>query len=259
MKPPRANCLLAIILLGQALVASGLRAEPPLQAQTEDFYPLPLDGAITLENSGGSFHVFSWYEPRVRLVAVRNAYTKRRLEQIRVEKKLGPRSLAVATVIPPVSGFFADRSGTVDYTITVPETAHLKLKLGAGEITLEGLRGGRAEIELTNGRVVARNCFANVRAHSTNGVLEVIYEWWENLPAAFDFAVRHGRIGAQLPFDARFQVDAQTANGRIGNGFSLQPTTHEPGQSLQGRTAPQAPVSMKLRTGAGNISIDSWR
>ena len=248
-----------IILLGQAFVTSGLRAEAPLQAQTEDFYPLPLDGTITLESSGGSFHIVGWYEPRVRLVALRNAYTKSRLEQIRVEKKLGPRSLAVTTIIPPVSGLFADRSGTVDYTITVPETAHLKLKLEAGEITLEGLRGGQAEIELINGRVVARNCFANVRAHSTNGVLEVIYEWWENLPAIFDFDIRHGRIGAWLPFNARFQIDAQTANGRIGNGFRLQPTTHEPSQSLQGRTAPEAPVTMRLRTGAGNISIDSWR
>ncbi len=254
MKSNAAKLLLALVL-----AAPNLRAEDPLLAQTEEFFPLPLNGAITLENSGGSFHIFGWYEPRVRLVAVRRAYTAARLAEIRVEKKLDPSALAVRTVIPPASGLFADRSGTVDYILNVPEMAHLRVQLGTGEVLVQGLRGGHAEIELTNGRVVAANCFAEVRAHSTNGVLEVFYEWWENLPASFDFTLRHGRLGARLPAGAQFRVDAQTTNGRIGNGFGFKPETHEPGQSLQGATAPEPPVTLKFRTGGGNISIDSWR
>ena len=248
-----------LLLLALALSASNLRAEDPLQAQTEEFFPLPLDGSITLENSGGSFHIFGWYEPRVRLVAVRKAYTEARLAQIRVEKNVEASALAIRTVIPPASGLFADRSGTVDYTLNVPEMARLRVQLGIGEVLVQGLRGGHAEIELTNGRVVVMNCFAEVRAHSTNGVLEVFYEWWENLPASFDFTLRHGRIGARLPAAAQFRVDAQTTNGRIGNGFGLKPETHEAGQSLQAATAPEVPVSLHFRTGGGNISIDSWR
>ncbi|MBA3831840.1 MAG: hypothetical protein H0X34_08105 [Chthoniobacterales bacterium] len=247
------------LLLACAPCLTKARAEDPLQAQSEDLFPLPLDGAVTLENGGGSFHIFGWYEPRVRLVALRKAYTAARLEQIRIEKKAEPAALAVRTIIPPAKGFFADRSGTVEYTVTVPETAHLKIKLGAGEITLQGLRGGRAEIELTNGRIIALNCYAQVRAHSVNGVAEAFYEWWENLPAKFDYVLQHGRIGARLPATAQFRVDAQTANGRIGNGFNFTPQTEGDGQSLEAATRKDAPLAFHFRTGGGNISIDSFR
>ncbi len=229
----------------------------PLWRQSQEFFSLPLDGAITIENSDGSIHIFSWYEPRVRVAALRRAYTEARLGQIRVETKAQPKSLAVRSVIPPVSGLFADRSGTVDYTVTVPETARLKLKLVNGEVTLEGLRGGSAEIELVNGRVAALNCFAQIQAHSVNGVLELFYDWWENLPAAFDYRIEHGRIGARLPAVAQFWVDAATANGRIGNGFGLQiPPSDGPGQLLQAKTGGAPSLSLILRTGGGNISID---
>ncbi len=247
--------LLVLLLLSLAVA----HAEDPLQAQSEDYIPLPLNGNITLENGGGSFHIFGWYEPRVRLVALRKAYTAARLEQIHIEKKTEPSSLAVRTVIPAASGLFADRSGTVDYTLNVPETAHLRLKLVTGEITLQGLRGGRAEIELTNGRIIALNCFAQVRARSSNGVMEVFYEWWENIPTTFDYALKSGRIGARLPALAQFRVDAQTANGRIGNGFNFKPQPNGRGQSLHAATAADAPVALHFRTGGGNISIDSFR
>ncbi len=247
-------CLRALLF-----VSGSVLADDPLRKETEQFFPLTRDGAITLENGGGSFHIFGWYEPRVRLVALRSAYTAARLEQIRVETKAEPAALDVRTIIPEVSGLFADRSGTVDYTINVPENAHLKLKLGTGEISLQGLRGGRAEIELTNGRVFVVNCFAQVRARSVNGAMDLFFDWWENAPATFDFALQHGRIGARLPANAQFHVDAQTAHGRIGNGFNLMPKTSGAGQTLEGANAPAAPFAFHFRTGAGNISIDTFR
>ncbi len=251
---------LRIFSLAFAFAAVCARADDPLREQTEQFFPLQLNGAISLENTDGSIHVFGWYEPRVRLAALRNAYTAPRLRQIRVETRAQPASLAIRTVIPAAHGFFADRSGTVDYTLNVPETAHLTLKLGNGEVTLQGLRGGSATIELRNGRVTASNCFARVAAHSRNGVMEVFYEWWENLPAAFDYTIEHGRIGALLPTGAQFRVNAATANGRIGNGFGFKnPPGGEAGQKLEAATTPNPPVSLRLRTGGGNISIDRWR
>ena len=138
-------------------------AEDPLQNETEEFFPLPLNGTVTLENTDGSIHIYGWSEPRVRLAALRKAYTQPRLQQIRVETRAGPAALAVRTIIPKATGFFADRSGTVDYTLNVPEPARLKLKLANGEITLDGLRGAHVDLELVNGRIVALNCYAHVR------------------------------------------------------------------------------------------------
>ncbi|HEY5037104.1 MAG TPA: hypothetical protein VII74_08255 [Chthoniobacterales bacterium] len=245
---------LVVLLFFSAAVA---RAEQPLQSQTEQWFNLPLDGSITIANTDGSIHIFGWYEPRVRLSILRRAYTAPRLRQIRVQTNAQPRSLEIRTLIPRASGLFADRSGTVDYTLNVPEPAHLKLTLANGEVTLQGLRGAHADISLTNGRITALDCFANVKAHSIHGVMEVFYQWWENLPAAFDYQVQQGRIGVILPPAAQFRVDAATANGRIGNGFGFKILEAAgPGQTLRAATSPAVPLSLYLRTGGGNISID---
>jgi len=166
----------------------------------------------------------------------------------------------VRTIIPPAHGLFADRSGTVHYTVTAPETARLRLKLTNGEITLQGLRGGHAQVEFVNGRLFVLNCYAGVEARSVNGAMEVFFDWWENLPAAIDFFVQDGRIGARLPAAAHFRVAARTAQGRIHNGFALRAATGAgPGQTLEGTTAANPPVSLGLRTGGGNISIEAIR
>lgn len=252
----RSSLLLLFLLAAGPLWA----IDDPLHEQSEQFFPLPLQGGtITLDNPSGSIYVYGWYEPRVRLAALRNAYTAPRLAQIRVEPESRPDALVIRTLIPPVRGLFADRSGTVDYSLNVPESAHLTLRLGDGEVSLQGLRGGSATIELRNGRVFVTNCFAQVRAHSANGAMDLLYEWWENAPATIDFALQHGRIGARLPADAQFRADAQTASGRIGNGFHLTPQEAGDGQTLQTVTRADAAAVFKFRTGGGNISIDSFR
>src|SRR5204863_6622607 len=106
------------------------------------------------------------------------------------------------------------------------------------------LRGANADVELVNGRITALNCYAQVRASSSNGVMEAVFEWWENLPAMFDYALQRGRIGVRLPGGARFRVNARTGNGRIHQEFKFgAPVNVGPGQVLEGATVPDAPVS----------------
>ena len=236
------------------------QAAPPLQAPSEQFFQLTLDGTIEIENSGGSIHLFGWYQPQVRVATVRKAYSAARLKEIRVESKAEAASLKLRTVIPEAHGLFADRSGTVDYTVNVPERARLKLKMGDGEITLQGLRGAEVEVELQNGRITALNCFAKIRARAPHGVMEAFFEWWENLPATFDYVLGRGRIGVRLPEGAHFEVVAQTGNGRIHQEFHLpDPTDRGAGQVLKARTKGDPTISLGLRTGGGNISLDRSR
>ena len=109
------------------------------------------------------------------------------------------------------------------------------------------------------GGVLVTNRCAQGMARCGNGAMSLFCEWWENAPATLDFALQHGRSGAQLPAGAQFRVDAQTAHGRIGNGFKLIPQNSGDGQSLSGATAPTAPATFQFRTGGGNIGIDSFR
>jgi hypothetical protein len=237
----------------------GCSSREPLQEQAEQFFSLPLDGSISVENGDGALRVVGWYEPRVRVATLRKAYTAARLRQIGVVTKTESNALAVRTEVLPARGFFADRSGTVEYTINAPETSHLTLRLTNGEISLQGLRGGAAKVDLANGRLTVINCFATIEASSASGVMECFFDWWEKLPASINFALGHGRIGVRLPVNARFRVNAQTASGRIGNGFGFTSSDRGPGQSLAGGTASQPLVSLGLHTGNGNIAIDAIR
>jgi hypothetical protein len=258
--PPLHRVLFTFLLFSLLELSPIARAEDPLQKESVEFFPCAMDGTIALENTDGSIHVYGWKEPRVRLAALRKAYSEARLKQVRIETKSEPAALIVHTIIPKVSGLFADRSGTVDYTLTVPESARLKLKLVNGEISLQYLRGADVDLALVNGRIMALNCYAQVRARSRNGVMEAFFDWWENLPATFDYGLRHGRIGVRLPAAARFRVNARTENGGIHQDFQLgTPMNLGPGEVLEAATAPEPPVSLGLSTGGGNISIDAIR
>lgn len=232
----------------------------PVTEQSEQFFDLPLTGAVNLENTDGTIYVVGWYVPRVRVATVRKAYTTERLHQIRVETTSNSDSLLIRTIIPRNSGLFADRSGTVGYTVTVPESAQLTLKLANGEVNLQGLRGGSAKIELINGRITAIDCFARIDARATTGVMEIFFDWWENHTASFNYFVHQGTIMARLPSAAHFRIDAQTSSGWIHHSFNLPtPTQEGRGQSLVGSNGPGPILSLGLHTGSGNISLDLTR
>ena len=249
--------LILSALLGSTLSSFGAE---PVSEQSEQFFDLPLTGAVKLENTDGTIYVVGWYVPRVRVAAVRKAYTAERLRQIRVETTSHSDSLVIRTIIPQIRGLFADRSGTVGYTVTVPETAQLALTLANGEVNLQGLRGGTAKVELTNGRISAIDCFARIEARATTGMMEILFNWWENLPASFNYVLQQGTIMARLPGAARFRIDAQTSEGWIHHAFELPAANKKGGgQSLNAVNGPNPIVSLGLRASDGNISIDLIR
>ena len=87
--------------------------------------------------------------------------------------------------------------------------------------------------------------------------MEAFFEWWENHPAIFDYRLEHGRIGVRLPVAARFRVNARTGNGWVHQQFRLPDATNVGlGQALEAATTADAPVSLQLSTGGGNITID---
>ncbi|HEY1770716.1 MAG TPA: YajQ family cyclic di-GMP-binding protein [Chthoniobacterales bacterium] len=251
---------LIFLLVFPGLTISSSGAVTALKKETAEFFPMTRDGTITIANTDGAIHIFGWNETRVRVATLRQAYSQARLAQLRVETRANTNALTAHTIIPPAHGFFADKSGTIEYTINVPETAHLILKETNGEISIDGLRGGDAEIDLVNGRVTARNCIGRVRARAKTGALEVISQWWENFPASFDYAIDYGTIRALLAPGSQFQIDALTTHGGIDDdAFKLQGMKDsDDGQSIVAATAPGAPVRLRFRDRGGNISLDIW-
>jgi DUF4097 and DUF4098 domain-containing protein YvlB len=114
-----------------------------------------------------------------------------------------------------------DRSGTVDYIVTVPyDCRFAAVELVNGELLIEGLRGKEVHAHLVNGRMLDHNCFSEVHCEVVSGGLDVAYEWWEYRKFSIEGKIANGNLRAFIPGDAAFHLMAATANGKIANEFT---------------------------------------
>ena len=135
-----------------------------------------------------------------------------------------PGTVAIETTFPrePTWGLL-DRSGTVDYTIVVPDTASIsRLELANGEVSVEEMRGQSVHARLGTGRLFAHNCFSNVDVTMGHGSLTLAYEWWEPGKFSVQTNIADGNAWAFLPSDAAFHLIAETAHGKIASDFVAQ-------------------------------------
>ena len=141
-----------------------------------------------------------------------------------VDVSVRPGSASIQTHFPPnpTWGLF-DRSGTVEYTIVIPETANIsRLELGAGEVLVVGMRSQNLHAQLERGRMLARNCFSNSVFSLGRGMFTLVYEWWEPGKFSIQANVATGNALAFLPGAAAFPLIAETPHGRIMNDFTAE-------------------------------------
>jgi DUF4097 and DUF4098 domain-containing protein YvlB len=129
---------------------------------------------------------------------------------------------SIETVFPPKPKWsFSDRSGTVDYTVVLPQFCTLsRLELVTGEILIDGMRGANVNANLVNGRLFSHNCFGDVRLAVTNGGLDIGYHWWEHRRFSVNAEIENGNVRAFIPGDAAFHVTAASVNGQVASDFT---------------------------------------
>src|SRR5262249_2260413 len=165
---------------------------------------------------------------------------------------------SIETIYPPDSApGFADRSGTVDYVIVVPQTVRIsKLELANGEVLLEEMRSNEARASLGNGRIFAHNCFGNLDLHLQTGNLSLVYDWWEEAAFSVRCKIDDGNGFAYLPSDAAFHMVAHTATGNIGNDFEEQANRHAELENKVDMVVGDDPKTFfQIEASDGNIKI----
>jgi hypothetical protein len=167
-----------LLLCGAAvlLFACSTRAAEVLEDIFEQTYVLNADGTISINNTDGSIRVYAADVSEIHVRALKKAYTADRLNGITIDVKATPGSLVIDTRYPPQKSpwSFADRSGTVEYTLIVPMTTRIsECNLVNGEVLIEGLQGGNARAHLVNGWLAGHNCFADLDLSIVNGRLDV--------------------------------------------------------------------------------------
>ena len=231
-----------------------------LEEIIEQRHAVDPDGTFSIRNTDGSIQIYGGNGSEISIQAIKKAYTHDRLKGILVDVTATQKGVAIETIIPQRKSALSlgDRSGTVEFIVTVPQTIRItKLDLVNGEILVEGLRGGSVSAHLVNGLLTAHNCFGDLDFTIVNGRLEVVYDWWDNRKFSAKLSSSHGNIRAIIPSDASTGITARTGTGRIANALEMQKeVTREPMHSLEFATGPTPETTFEINSTSGNIRID---
>ena len=198
-----------------------------LEEAVEKVYPIEPDAAISIQSRDGAVLVYGGESNQVWVRWLKRAYSQERLREIAVDVSTKPGAVSVMAKFPPQRKWaFSDHSGTVDCTIVVPATATISgLELNAGEILLDSLRGPEVHARLNDGRIFARNCFANLDLAMKRGSLTLTYGWWEQEKFSARVNLEQGNAWVFLPTEAAFHLVAYALHGKIANDFNNVPLT----------------------------------
>ena len=206
-----------------------------LEEVVERVYTIEPDANVTIHNRDGAILVYSSDGNQLQVRAVKRAYSREGLDQIAIDVSVKQGAVSVTTKFPRQPKWaFSDHSGTVDCTVVVPATARISaLELNAGEVLLDSMHGSEVRARLNDGRIFARNCFANLDLTIKRGTLALAYDWWEQEKFSAQINLGQGNAWVFLPTDAAFHLLARAAHGKIANDFNNVPVpTNSSGKSM---------------------------
>lgn len=228
-----------------------------LEETIEQKYVVDPDATLSISNMDGSIRIYAAETSEIYIKATKKAYTAERLKGIVVEVQATPNTVAIGTTFPPRRNALSDRSGTVDYLVIVPQAIKItQLELVTGVVTVEGLRGGSAKAQVTNGWVTGENCFADLDLAVETGRLDVIYGWWENHKFSVKGSSARGIVRAILPSDASLILNASSVEGRVINVFGANKTgATDTIRSVNTVIGSKADAVIELKAARGDIQI----
>jgi hypothetical protein len=207
-----------LILLGPC--SEGIKQ--PLEETTDVSYVVDPSVKFTITSQDGAIRIYGSDLPELRVHTVKKAYSAARLEKLVHKIAAETDFVAITTEFPPRPKWgLGDRSGTIDYTIILPQAATItRVELENGEMLIEGIREGAVHARLGSGLMFVRNCFSDTEVGVTTGNLTLSYDWWEEIPFTTAATVQKGNVWAFIPGEAGLHLSAQAPSGRISNDFS---------------------------------------
>lgn len=212
---------------------------------------LEATGRFELENVNGAIAITTWNEPRVRIEADKAAATAEALRDLTVEIEGEGSTVRVRTRMRRASWFFGS-GGKVDYRVTVPVGARLRVENVNGGIEIEA-PAGDVKASTTNGGIDVRDASGAVEATSVNGGVRTAYAKMAD-SADHRFRTVNGSITLTLPEGAGGRVEATTVNGGIDNDLPLESTGKSTRRRLEGRFG-KGRGSLEATTVNGSIRL----
>jgi len=230
----------------------------PLEQTADVSYVVDPSVKFSITNQDGTIRIYGSDLPELRVHTVKKAYSAARLKKLEQTVAAETDSVSIKTEFPPRPKWgFGDRSGTVDYTVILPQAATItRVELDNGELVVEGIREGLVHARLGNGLMFVRNCFSDTDVGVTTGNLTLSYDWWEQIPFTAAATVRKGNVWTLIPGEAAFRLRAKALNGRISNDFSeKEERRSEPIRNIDMIVHGGDSASLSIQADNGNIRI----
>ena len=213
---------IVIIALAGSLLAGSMPAGEVLEDVVEKTFPLDPSGTLSLRAIDGIVEIFGTDSREVTISATKKAFSLERLNAIAIRIDARSDAINIETTSPPEPRHhFMDRSGTVEYSINLPQTARIaRVELPNGELVINGMRGGSITANLGRGQLVTQNCFCDQTIRVEQGTLNVFFDWSEKRPISIDAAIADGNALARIPSTASFQLHAVAKEGNVWSDFA---------------------------------------
>ena len=241
-------------------------AVPMLGATVEETVDRTIDvrpgATLSVDNVNGRISVTSWDQPKVRIVARKQAKGDRSdaaaaLRELRIDIESVNGGVTIRTNEPRTrnaSGFLewilGDRVSTqVSYDLTVPRSMSLELENTNGSIGVSDVNGN-LDLETTNGRIEVAGCQGSLDASTTNGSIEAALT---RVASTIRLETTNGRIDLTVPRGFAADVSASTTNGSINSDLPVA-TTRFDRNSLRGKINGGG-TPLRLNTTNGSITI----
>ncbi len=250
---------IAVVLL-LTLAGCGSESDPVIEETFERLYTVQPNTDISIQNYDGAVLVYGANTNELQVHATKKAYSRLRLKEIAIDVSVQSTTVSIDTKFPPKPRWaLFDRSGTVDYTIVLPATASIsQLRLVAGEVLVDGMRGPSVHASVDDGRMLAHNCFTKIDLTLQRGNLTLSYDWWEHGTFSVRANIALGNAWAFLPSDSAFHLVAETAHGKIGNDFdnlAVERTSSAAAAKIDMLANGGGQAAIKMRVADGDIKI----
>jgi hypothetical protein len=256
----RRNLRQIAVLLLLSLAGCGSESKPLLEETFERLYTVQPNADISIQNHDGAVLVYGANANELQVHATKKAYSRMRLKEIAIDVSVESTTVSIDTKFPPKPRWaLFDRSGTVDYTIVVPATASIaQLRLVAGEVLVDGMRGPSVHAWLCDGRMLSHNCFSKIDLAMQRGNLSFSYDWWEHGTFSVHANIAQGNAWAFLPSASAFHLVAETAHGKISNDFdnlAVERTAASAAAKIDMLVNGGGQAAIKMRAADGDIKI----
>ena len=224
------------------------------EAQTFTMATYP---TLVLNNDTGSVHVRAAPSGNVITVqATKHGNSWSNLNDVQVSYAQNTTTNTVTVNVDRVNttSFFTALS--VDFDVTMPSAAALRLKTNTGSIDVSGVSGqmtllsNTGSLQVSGGTVKGNTALiANTGSVTFNGAIAE--------SGTYTFTTNTGSVNVTLPAESVFHVDATTATGSINTNFPgvvVQPR-QVTGADAHGNVggSPQATITLGTSTGSINL------